>query len=89
MAVLVERHDVVGGENLITVPSAATKAPESVSSEEIIERFTLTRPWEGWIVDDQRVAHYVSSVEVRDGCDVGTRTVMLIDFTPLTPTLLD
>lgn len=85
VAALIERNGIVGGENLITVPDVANRHPSEVPGDAIIERFTLERPWDGWIVDDKRVAHYVSPIEVADGYETGNRIVILIDFTPMVP----
>lgn len=84
-AALIERYGVAGGENLITVPEVANVHPSKVSDGAIIERFTLSEPWDGWVVDDQRVAHYVSPIELAPGHERGCRTMILIDFTPMTP----
>jgi hypothetical protein len=85
VAALIERKGITGGENLITVPEMANKHPSEVPRDAIIERFTLERPWDGWIVDDKRVAHYVSPIEVADGYEAGNRIVILIDFTSMAP----
>jgi len=85
VAALIDRQGVIGGENLITVPEVANRHPSEIKDEAIIERFTLDRPWDGWIVDDKRVAHYVSPVTVADGHQRGARTVVLIDFTSMVP----
>jgi hypothetical protein len=87
-AALIERHGVTGGENLITIPEAANKHPSEVRDEAVIDRFTLDRPWDGWVVDDRAVAHYVSPVEVAEGYRCGSRTILLIDFTPLVPNIV-
>jgi hypothetical protein len=87
VAALIDRKGITGGENLITVPELANKHPSEISGDGIIERFTLERPWDGWIVDDKRVAHYVSPIEVADGYQTGNRIVILIDFTPMVPNI--
>jgi hypothetical protein len=85
-AFLVERRNVTGGENVIATLGSANREPRDVSPTDILERFTLENPWEGYVVDDQKVTHYVDSIfldEVAAGC--GWRTVLLIDFTPAIP----
>lgn len=49
---LISREGVDGGENLITIPEVARLHPRFVGNNAIYERFTLERPWQGWIVDD-------------------------------------
>lgn len=87
IAALIDRHGVTGGENLITVPEVANKHPSEIKNDAILERFTLDRAWDGWIVDDKRVAHYVSPVHVAEGHQSGERTVILIDFAPMAPSI--
>jgi hypothetical protein len=84
-AALVERYGIVGGENLITIITAANKHPSAVPDDAVIERFTLDEPWHGWVVDDSKVAHYVSKIELAQGHQRGARTIILIDFTPMVP----
>lgn len=45
-------------------------------------RTLLTEPFETVIIDDRRVFHGVSAVEVADGTPVGVRDMMLVDFFP-------
>jgi hypothetical protein len=85
-AFLLERCNVVGGENVIGTLGVANKHPSEVPAEEIIARFTLERPWEGYVVDDHRVSHFVDAVTIDDsGAHRGYRTILLIDFTPAIP----
>jgi hypothetical protein len=87
VAALIERTGVVGGENLITIPGVANLHPSEVLPTAILERFTLERPWDGWVVNDEKVAHYVYPVHVAPGNTRGSRTILLIDFTPMAPDL--
>ncbi|MEU1014252.1 2OG-Fe dioxygenase family protein [Streptomyces sp. NPDC005898] len=45
-------------------------------------RTLLTEPFETIIIDDRRVFHGVSAVEVADGFPTGVRDMMLVDFFP-------
>ncbi|MFJ6613253.1 2OG-Fe dioxygenase family protein [Streptomyces sp. NPDC091289] len=45
-------------------------------------RTLLTEPFETVVIDDRRVFHGVSAVEVADGMPVGVRDMMLVDFFP-------
>lgn len=89
MALLLERTGVVGGENIITRPDVEGMHPADIDDGAILTRFTLETPGEGWILSDKKVAHYVSPVAVEPGAAVGHRTVLLLDFTPMTPAFLD
>jgi hypothetical protein len=84
-AFLLERHGVTGGENVIAAPELANSHPSDAPPDKILARFTLDKPFEGWVVDDKRVSHYVSPVAVEDGFEHGVRTILLIDFTPAVP----
>ena len=84
-AFLIERHGVTGGENVIAAPELANTHPSEAPPEKILARFTLDKPFEGWVVDDKRVSHYVSPVAVESGFEHGVRTILLIDFTPAVP----
>ncbi len=87
-AILISRDGVDGAENLITVPEVANLHPSLVAEGAVKERFTLTRQLEGWIVADDRVAHYVSPVTVAEGYEQGHRTILLIDFAKMVPEIL-
>lgn len=85
MAVLIDRRGVVGGENIITTVDAEGMHPSQIDAKAVLARFTLETPWQGWMVSDERVAHYVSPVEVRADAVMGDRTILLLDFTPMKP----
>lgn len=61
--------------------TAAGMPATSLAPSQVIDRFVLLNPLQGWVVDDRRVSHYVSPVEVVTGAIEGHRTVLLIDFT--------
>jgi hypothetical protein len=84
-AFLIERYAVVGGENFIAAPEVANRHPNEVTAPDLLARFTLEQPFEGWVVNDSRVSHYVAPVFVADGYEVGWRTILLIDFSPAIP----
>ncbi|MHB8270662.1 2OG-Fe dioxygenase family protein [Bradyrhizobium sp.] len=79
-AFLLERVAVEGGQNTIAVPSAINMHPRDVSDDRIVDQFTLRKRFEGWVVNDQRVSHYVSPVSVAGGRSIGWRTVLLIEY---------
>jgi hypothetical protein len=79
-AFLLSRSNVAGGENIIAMPTAIGRSAGDLEASETLARFTLERPLEGWVVDDQRVCHYVSPIEVVGMEPVGHRTILLIDF---------
>jgi hypothetical protein len=84
-AFLLARVNVDGGENIIAVPEAANRHPSEVLEESVLARFTLTKPFEGWVVDDRKVSHYVSPVSLAQDAGIGWRTILLIDFSPAIP----
>lgn len=79
-AFLLERSGIRGGENIFASIDCCGKSPDELDDPSIFNRITLERRWEGWVVDDQRVSHYVSPVETPDGFSFGRRTMLLVDF---------
>ncbi|MFF4325580.1 2OG-Fe dioxygenase family protein [Streptomyces sp. NPDC001591] len=69
--VLMRRENVEGGVSQLY---DRRKAP--------LYRTLLTEPFETVIIDDRRVFHGVSAVEVAGGMPVGVRDMMLVDFFP-------
>ncbi|MBW5481341.1 2OG-Fe dioxygenase family protein [Streptomyces bambusae] len=69
--VLMRRENVDGGVSQLY---DREKAP--------LFRTLLTEPFETVVIDDRRVFHGVSAVEVADGAPVGVRDMMLVDFFP-------
>ena len=84
-AFLIDRMHVTGGENIIAAPEVANLHPSAVPVEKIWSRFTLENQFEGWVVDDKKVSHYVSPVEVDGNAGYGVRTILLIDYSPAIP----
>jgi hypothetical protein len=87
-AFLLERNNVVGGENFIATTDMANRALSEVPEDRILERFTLERPFEGWVVQDDKVSHYVSPVTLGEANTFGWRTVLLLDFCRAIPELV-
>jgi hypothetical protein len=85
---LIDRHGVVGGENHIVDPDWADNEISVVPRSAIRSAFTLEHPLDSYIVRDDRVAHHVAGVELADGAATGSRTILLIDFTPMQPYVL-
>lgn len=85
LVVLLDRNGVGGGENIITTVDMQCKRPDEIDASRVLARFTLEAPWQGWMAADERTAHYVSPIHVAAGNAVGTRTVLLLDFTPMRP----
>lgn len=79
---LVKRDNVVGGINVIAEPECAGKMPDEVAPENVRDTFTLTEPLQSYGVCDQKVSHYVSSVQKGPADRSGERSVILIDFQP-------
>ena len=81
--ILVARENVGGGVNYIGDPSLANRSIASLTADNIVERFTLVQPFEGFCVEDERVSHGVTPVHLLDGAMSGFRRTMLMDVTPL------
>lgn len=79
---LVSRHDVTGGLNYIAPPRYSGRNVDELPAD-ALTTFTLTEPLDSYIVDDAAVCHHVSAVGCAPGAASGSRTVMLIDFSPI------
>jgi hypothetical protein len=85
---LVRRENAEGGENWIAPAYYANKTVDQVPAEHVLARFTLEKPFESYVVEDVSVSHYVSPVRPAPGQDVGSRVVLLVDFTAYVPDLV-
>jgi hypothetical protein len=85
---LIERRGVTGGENHIVDPEWADHEIGAVPRAAIRSAFTLENPLDSYIVRDDRVAHHVAGVELAPDAATGSRTILLIDFTPMQPYVL-
>jgi hypothetical protein len=81
-AILIERKGVEGGVNYVATPTAANRRLDDVRECDILDKFILERPFEGFGVCDRMVSHYVSPLRKNPACQAGFRNVLLIDFTP-------
>lgn len=80
---LLERTNANGALNVIAPPEAAGNHPAAIDETNIIEQFTLENYFDSYAIFDPKVSHYVSGISRRvDGSD-GSRTVLLVDFTPM------
>lgn len=80
---LIERSNCNGGENFVTSLDTVGKRPADLSEQDIFSQFTLLEPGDSFVVDDRKVAHYVSPVSRIAPDQLGHRTIMLVDFCPL------
>ncbi len=87
-AVLINRVNAKGGFNAITRPEWHDRRMDEVTNGDVLDLFTLETPLEGYIVDDLKVAHYVSPVGSVDRGRPAERTVLLIDYTPARPQIV-
>jgi hypothetical protein len=82
---LISRMGVVGGINSISYPAAAGKGLADIPHGQVLAEFELCQPLETYAIFDPLVSHYVSPIELADGCEKGERSIMLVDFTPMVP----
>ena len=85
--ILIDRINVDGGFNAVTHTRWHDRRFDEVPTPDIFEKFTLEAPLEGYVVQDDRVAHYVSPVASIDSDRHAERTILLIDFTPARPAI--
>ncbi|MFF4381663.1 YbdK family carboxylate-amine ligase [Kitasatospora sp. NPDC001547] len=84
---LIGRRNVEGGENVIATPGSAGRQPDALPPEDVLDRFVLTEPLDGYGVHDCRVSHYVGPVRLGDDGDDGRRDILIIGIAPYTPGL--
>lgn len=82
--IMLERKNAQGGISYIANSNCAGSHPDDVNDADILATATLTEPLDMVGIDDARVAHHVSSVLSANG-DHGSRSVLLLDFSELTP----
>jgi hypothetical protein len=80
---LLERTEVTGGRSYVTRRECKDLPIKAVNPEQILGSFILTQPGDAFGVRDDKVAHHVDPIEVVSGAAHGTRTILLVDFTPL------
>ncbi|MFM0340184.1 2OG-Fe dioxygenase family protein [Paraburkholderia fungorum] len=81
---LIDRKNACGGINYIAPPIYAGAQVSDVPRE-LLHSFTLNEPLESYVIDDEAVSHHVTSVSCEQSATHGVRTVMLIDFTHVSP----
>jgi len=83
-AILLWLENISGGQVWIGAPEAATaqKKPKEVP-EMVKDTFTLQLPFQGYLVNDRVVSHYVSATERENKSETAARVVLLVDFTPV------
>jgi len=83
--ILIDRINADGGFNSITHTRWHDHPYDDVPENDVYNEFTMENPLQGYIVQDDRVAHYVSPVASVDPDAHAERTILLIDFTPSRP----
>lgn len=61
--------------NAITSKENVDQHPSELPEDEILTRFTLEQVGESYVVDDQKVAHFVEGVGLEDIEQWGHRTI--------------
>lgn len=69
---LLERNGIQGGESLVAMPD-----------ETPLWRGLLREPFDTLIVDDTRLFHHVDAMRTDPASRCGSRTVLVIDFSPM------
>ena len=82
---LIDRHNVIGGENAIAPVSWVGNRPDKVPRPELLARFTLEHRLDSYGVHDPKVSHHVSGIQMQEGQSEGWRHTLVIDFTPMSP----
>lgn len=81
--IIIERHGVVGGVNLIAARRCAGMASAAVPAEDLYFQGTIERSFDGYGFIDSDVSHYVSGIHVAPGAESGARTILIFDFVKL------
>lgn len=85
--ILIDRINASGGFNGITHTRWHDHRFGDVTRDDVYDQFTLENPLEGYIVQDDKVAHYVSPVSCVNPNEPAERTILLVDFTPSRPAI--
>ena len=88
-ATLVGKENVSGGRNVITDRKFMNYKIENVPQKSVKAEFTLDNELDSYVVSDEKVAHYVSPVMPNKEKETAQRTILLIDYTPLRPALIE
>ena len=83
---LVARDNAAGAGNVIATPQCAGRRPEDVA-DCVVAEFELQEPMESYGVHDRAVSHHVTALRRGPEDRPGVRAVLLIDFTPMVPSL--
>ena len=84
---LIDTHNADGGETYVAEAHCAGREFDDVAPSEILAGFCLRSPLASYVVDDGMVSHHLQPVSACPGKKCGSRTVLLVDFTPLVPSL--
>ncbi|AJK46411.1 2OG-Fe dioxygenase family protein [Burkholderia plantarii] len=79
---LIRRHNAKGGVNYIAPPRFSGWRVEAVPDDQL-QVFTLHEALDSYVIDDEAVSHHVTSVSCDDPALPGMRTILLVDFTPV------
>jgi len=77
---LIDRINVIGGENFISNVQNAGKLPSQLGKSELMAEFVIDKPLQSYGVCDPLVSHHVNGVKLGDKGPTGFRSVVLIDF---------
>jgi hypothetical protein len=81
--IVIERHNVVGGVNLIAARRCAGMASVAVPASDLYFQGTIERPFDGYGFIDSDVSHYISGTHAAPGASNGARTILIFDFVKL------
>jgi hypothetical protein len=84
---LINRQGVLGGENTVACVDVVGLKAEEVAPELQFARFVLEQELDSFAICDTMVSHALDSIILEPGAEMGIRDVLLIDFTPMIPTL--
>lgn len=84
IGILLNRKNVKGGKNYITKRHVTTHW-RKVVPDDVHAVFTLENFGDGWAIDDKKVSHGVTEVEIENPGEPASRIILLVDFTPLIP----
>lgn len=80
---LIDRKNIEGGMSYIANTASVNILPENVHNDNVIDRFTLNEPLEGFGVKDIDVSHGVERIRLKKGANSGYRNTILVDLTPM------
>ena len=79
---LLETQNAAGGQNYIATTDCVGYPPDRVANK-ILSQFTMSEFMDSYAIYDPKISHHVDGITKKHSKSSASRTVLLIDFTPM------